>query len=113
MPDPGQGVPVRSSRSRTPHEGAPVARLQARGELHLLQKSDGTGLPMYCQFNSRYADSPMLVQNTPGRTIATSGCGLCALCSYLAAAGCKEMTYDPAQHSFTAGTAPLNPRSFN
>ena len=113
---PPVSVTVRSVPAARPDAStAPVAQLETQAELHLLQKSDGTGPPMFCQFDSRYASSPMLVQNNPSehRTISTSGCGLCALCSYVAAAGCKEMRWDASARAFTAGSAPINPRTFN
>jgi hypothetical protein len=110
----GGSVALRPVEGERPDSRAASSRVAPRGELYLLQRSDHTGPPMFSQFDSRYASSPMVVQNGRSqRTIATSGCGLCAVASYLAAAGCREARYDAAERTFTAGDAPLNPRNLN
>ncbi len=106
-------MPVTSVTANAPTS----TTLDADGTLSLLETPSGAGIPVFNQ--GLFADSasvlPVKSASGGNRTIQSSGCGMCALVSYLAAAGCLVPTYNPdaQQFSVASGAATIDPRSFN
>jgi hypothetical protein len=101
-------VTVQSTPSDTPPKAVPKTQLIS---VRLLVNSDGKGVPAFNQGN--YHDK-LPVQNADNsRTIQSSGCGLCAWTSVMAAAGCCAPVFtDVDSTNLTVpslGAAPINP----
>jgi len=107
----------------TPSTTAPSTVQQTRViSVRLLVNASGKGVPAFNQ--GLYTDelpvqvpekdaqgNPIPDEDRGTRTIQTSGCGLCAWASFLAAAGCCAPVYNASSKTFSAGTSPIDPSS--
>ncbi len=84
---------------------AGTTQLATTGKLVMLQSSSAPGLTCFNQGEYgpgvRNGLLPRSAPDGKARTIQSSGCGMCAITSYLVAAGCRVPTYDDTTQKFS------------
>src|ERR1051326_2485029 len=97
---------VETINTMVPPDSPATTQVTSNSTVRVLVNASGAGIPA---FNQGLFTDKLPIQNAANsRTIQSSGCGLCAWTSAIAAAGARVPTFDPVAKTFSvSGSAPL------